>query len=317
MTTIARWLNSIKDKPKYKPYHWILGEFLKFQGIPCNEVDEYLDLIDYRTIDLNDIEGFIGELIKQRKSPYTINMFISSLWSYSSWLVGRNPLDGRVLRFREVVREKFKFIDTPGGSTVGALDEHQLRRLLELIDDPLVYSATIVHFYTGARPIELAREFVFDRIDDVSYWLSDYYSGPILDLKNRLIGIVTAKGTRTRKMANRVLPIHKAILKEFKYYFENVDVVLRYCRPEEWYTKHIKKKKYRDEIFGNSRLRLTAYSARKTFKTYMERIGIDDYMIRYWMGHKAEVPDRYRDKSILLRDLEDQVVKKHIIMKIL
>jgi len=265
----------------------------------------WLDMqLESLTIDDLSFEN-VSYYLQTLNSPYTYNAFLAACRSFAKYVrFSWRPrtLDEQFIKYDfydAIYSIPYKSIPE---SVKSAITVDQLATLLEATKSkPLLYSATVVHFYTGARPVELARPFRFGTIDLNAKKLPKC----VVDLRQSVMTIETAK----REDAVRLIPID-GIERHVKVWFRNIDVVTRFCRPRMWYSVQIQP--YAEELG----FKVTAKTARRTFDTEMTMRGVEEWEIKYWMGHKGSITDEYRDFTKLVSKLRDDIVERHYIFEV-
>lgn len=281
-------------------YYYAFKSFANWLGKPLESltVDDFMQL------------SVVEEYLDGIENPYTANTFVSACRSFARFVKFNyrpRSIEDRLYKedFYEAMHT-LSFEELPEYTKSEAITVDELRALLEVLEDePLLYSATVLHFYTGARPSELARPYEVGKID-----LDRPKPEPIVDFRKRIMSIPTAKSRKGRRM--RIIPID-GIQDHVRVWIENVDEIANYAggKGYEWYTKNIKAPARKAGV------RVTAKTARKTFETEMTRRGIEEWERRYWLGHKWMVPDRYRDYTKLIDKLREDVVSRHYIFDVI
>ncbi len=274
-------------------YRFVLNSYAKWLG---KEKAEDLTVDDFMPA---KVEEYM-----QKLSPRSANVFISACRSYVKFR-RFNFVPNDIMEFLK--EEQFyravysiRFAETPMVDA-RAIEIDSLKVLLKAIDDPMLRSGVILHAYTGARPIELARPYEFTTIDlnNVGYKYA-------VDLENRIMEIITAKSKR-RKL-RRLIPFPKSMKKYVKYWFENIDIVTNFERPREWLTKKLIK--YRKLVGFN----LSAKTFRRTVETYFRQAGFEQWFINYWLGHTHKIPDIYSDWIKLIEFAKEKIEKGHYLI---
>ena len=297
--SIAEFLDYIsktKKKATSETYRKLLKGYLEFIG----KTPEEATIFD---IDRRSVEKYL-----RKRPPNTQNTLIAALRSYANFVEDNVPIGSveKYLMYREAIQRvrRFKRVKTPRMPKKEALTVEELRRLFSLLDDnETLYNAAAVHFYLGARPIEIATPFVVRRIIPGR---QDY--GNFIDLENRLVTIVTAKTGDLR-----IIPYPREMEPFFLAWNEIAEEIMGYGggRENEWFTK--KMKKYSAELG----IRITAKTARKTVETELSRMGVPQWQINYWLGHRTGIPDAYRDFTQLLDELRRNIAERHFILSVI
>jgi len=263
--------------------------------------------------DLNpaQVEIFINSI----KNSNTASSYLSAFKSLFSFIkkqyIPKSVEDFIYLTQYEKGIEAIKKREIPKYFSKEALNEEELLNLLEEIkkdNDEYLFSAAVVHFYFGARPSELARPFKIIEIDlDKVGMLVKMHGRALIDLKQKLICLPTAKS----KHRIRILPFD-FIEEHMIEWIKGIDVVLNYCRPNEWFTKKIK------TVASRIGLRkVTARTARKTFETMWRIVESRQWLIDYMLGHATTIPDIYTDYRELMPVIREAIKEKHYLLKVL
>ncbi len=297
--TIAEFLEYIsktKKRATSETYRKLLKGYLEFIGKSPEEATIF-------DIDRRSVEKYL-----RRRPPNTKNTLIAALRSYANFVEDNVPIGSieKYLMYREAIQRvrRFKRVKTPRMPRREALTIEELRRLFSLLeDDDTVYAAAAVHFYLGARPVEIATPFIPRRIVPGR---QDY--GNFIDTEARLVTIVTAKTGDLR-----IIPYPEPMEEYLMAWNEIVEDIVGYAggRENEWFTKRLKKY---SNLMG---LRITAKTARKTVETELSRMGIPQWQINYWLGHRTGIPDAYRDFTQLLGELRRSIAERHFILGII
>jgi len=309
MITVGEFLDSLGPKSRRAYYY-------AFKKI----ADRIGKKVENLTVD--DVTLSVArEVLKEIKNPHSANVFVSALRSYAKFVkVNYRPKDLNERLARDDFYDEMhqlQFVPTPEFSAGGSLTVEELRSLLGVIKDRKLYVATVMYFYTGARAIEIAREYELDRIDFRNLPVQPM---AIIDVRKKLMMIPTAK----RLLHYRIIPIDPIV--DYAYDWARVShEAARYAggRSEVWYTTKIHK--YADKVG----LRITAKTARRTFDTIMSARMVEiiapnvrdedvgEWIIKYWMGHKGTISDKYRDYAKLMDLLRRTIVKYHYIHEVL
>jgi len=287
------FIESLNDRPMAKILYSYLGKkYADWIGVEFSELGkEHFD------------DTYVRTYLDTIRNPYTANAFISMCRSFAKYVRFSTPLRGveeiieadrfyssmKLIRFREI-----PFYVKSSAITIDKLKELIIRA------KPPLDSAIIVHFFFGARSTELARKYVKGSIN------FDKYEACVVDFRKKLIAIPCAK----RRGVSRVLPFD-GIEEHVKNWINLTEEVVKYYRPRAWFTERMK---YLSRAVN---LYVTAKTARKTFETEMTKRGVEEWELRYWLGHKAEISDIYRDFSLLIDKLREDIVERHYIFEIL
>jgi integrase len=276
--TLERFFSSQVIKKINTPYYYALNNFDKH----LHEIGKSLD-----TFTPSDVELYMSNM----NSPNSAKVYLTAIRKYALWraqnvatseeylMENRRFVGLKLIKPPKIIRKIEK----------KALTIEELKTLLDATkySYPL-YSATIVHFYFGARPIELSKYIVDAKID----------------LKNRYMIIKTAKNEN-----DRILPWSKEVHEYVKFWINYVNSLLvHYKHPQEWYTKNIK------SYSKKNNLPLTAKTGRRTFETQMRKMNIEQWKIDALLGHTSKIPDVYTDWTMLLDELREVMDEKHYMM---
>ena len=302
---VTEYLEYLEDVKPFaaKAYFSLIKRYAEFIGKSVED----LTLFDFT-------KARVERLIKRIKNPHTANTLVKVCHGIASY-VEDNYIDLPSEQYHKKesickALKKIEYREVPEEARREALSEEKLEELLSVISDDLVYSATVVHFYFGARPVELSQPYVEARINfEDSRETVDKYGRRVVDWDQKLICIPVAKS----ELRYRILPVHDLVIPHLKLWMDNLEDISTYGgrRGEEWFTKHIKP--YSKKIGFN----VTARTARKTFETIMTKKGLNQWMINFWLGHKGKVPDIYKDKTMLMEDLKKEVWARHPVLRIL
>lgn len=261
-------------------------------------------------IGLNDIQSSkIEDYMSSFKSQRTANTFLTAVRSFAKWVRRNEPVTDatQLLLLENLARSidgiEYKKVPRPMRSE--ALRVDALKTLLSAVEnDDLMWSATVVHFYFGARPIEIFSPFIIKEIYPNYAEIMN-----VVDFTNNLMSIVTAKTNRTRF---RIVPFPDEVKASIRKWVDFVnDKVKTYSRPGEWYTKSIK------PYCKSLGLRVTGKTGRKTVETELSRAKKPQWMIDYWLGHLEGISGEYRDKSVLIDELRSEIADKHYILEVI
>ena len=298
-----------KSKPKahalysfaFQSYvHWLRKEY----GIE-KEVDD-LTLEDMKPA---WIESYVNEL----SNPHTANSYLSAFKSLFKF-VQKEFIPKSMEEFIYLTQyskglDAIKMREVPKYFSKEALTEVEVAKLLDAaLEDEFMYSAIIVHFYFGARPVELAQRFKEVEID--LNHVGDYvkaYGRAMIDFERKIICLPIAK-SKTRV---KLIPFD-FIEKHMEVWYNNLDVVLKYYRPNAWFTEHVEPYARKAEIS-----KVTAKTARKTFETMWRMVENRQWVIDYLLGHRTSVPDIYSDYNVLMPEIKKTIEEKHYLLKLL
>lgn len=277
------YLKRINKSPSSKTYFSVLTGFKSWLN------DTYGKSFD------NFTSNDALEYKNTQNSADSENMFMAALKGYCNYRIGSYDSDDprinkefhRLTQLKQIPRRRktktFKKV---------ALNPDELKQLLRQIRkdnanienpfDDLLYVGTIIQFYFGARPIELAYHIKDARIN----WE-----------KCEMI-IHTAKIGDERYLA-----WHPKLTPYMKVWCENAP----YPSPSEWLTKKIRK-------YNIDGMRITAKTARKTVETQMRISDINDFLTDKILGHVSKtsaIGDVYTDFTQVAPLLKDVFINKH------
>lgn len=295
-------------KPAYELYSAAFKkyvEWLEYEKGIFRSVSE-LTLDDLKT-------SWIDEFVKWLNNPYTANSYLSAFKSLFKF-VQREYIPKNFDEFAYLTQymkgmSSLKEREVPKYYSKEALTVEELAELLRYYeDDEEMFAATVVHFYFGARPTELAYDFAEVEIDlDLIYDQVKMYGRRMVDFEKKVVCLPTAKS----KTRIRIIPIDP-IAEYFRTWLRVVREELKdYCRPRYWYTNRVKTA---GKKLG---LKVTAKTARKTFETYMSAQDVKQWVIDYLLGHSTSIPDKYRDFNTLLPYIKETIIPKHHVLKAL
>lgn len=240
------------------------------------------DISNYLVIDVETYKRQLGA-----KSANTANTFLAAIKGYQKWRTGSLPVTSdmimpetqRLNQLQLVRRERLNPVY--GKKTATAAEAHEL--LLKMVKDnvdPVVYSGTVLHFYFGARAVELGQNLAFAEID----W------------DNRSMLLQTAKTKVWRYLA-----WHPAITPFLQVWYDEIPLP----RPDHWLTARIRRYKV-------SGLRMTTKLGRRTFETEERKLGVSQDLIDVILGHtNNRIGDVYMDWTSLQDDIRDVMENRH------
>ena len=283
MTSIEAFTEYIKRQRGWrtaKPYYFTLRKFDSWLRERGKTIDEFT---------IPDVELFMSEL-----APRTANVFLSAIRRYARWRA-ENALGIEDFMFEQrrlMGLYNVRPARVPRRIKKEALNPDELSRLLEAVRlDPELYTATVVHFYFGWRPLEGTAHFARAQIN----W------------DERYMILQTAKAKH-----ERILPWAEEVDRFVRDWHKTVKRIVRYEFPEQWYTKRIKR--VSENVLG---FRVTAKTARKTVETQFRKRGIEQWKIDAILGHTTKIPDVYSDWTELLEDLRVVMEKEHYLLDLL
>jgi hypothetical protein len=288
------FLAHLKDRPKARELYTYFGKkYASWLKTDIRSLNRY-----------HFSENYVRSFLSTLENAYTANAFLSMCRSFTRFIrfsVRHNTIEDLLEADRLYSSIKtIRFREIPFYIKASAITLDKLKELIENADYELA-SAIIVHFYFGARPIELAKPY---RVGSITF---DRPQECVVDFKKNLIAIPNAK----RKGVSRILPFDgiEEYVKEWVWILS--EEVQRYYRPRQWFSDKIR---YLSDKLG---FRVTAKTARKTFETEMTKRGVAEWELRYWLGHKTQISDVYRDFTLLMDKLREDIVSKHYIVEIL
>ena len=243
------------------------------------------DITNYLTTDVETYKRQLGI-----RNANTANTFLAAMRGYQRWRTGSLPLTSamimpetqRVNQLQLVTRERKQPVY--GKKTATAAEVHDL--LLKMARDrldPVVYSGVVLHFYFGARAVELAHNLAFAQID----W------------DDRSMLIQTAK-----TKAWRYLSWHDSITPFLQTWYDEVP----FPRPDYWLTARIKN-------YNVSGMRVTTKFGRRTFETEQRLLGVPQDLIDAILGHtNSRIGDVYMDWTALQSDIRDVMETRHYML---
>ena len=263
-----------------KPYYYTLKKFESWLQDKGKTIDEFT---------VPDVELFMSGLV-----PRTANVFLSAIRRYARWRA-ENAITTEefILEQRRLMGlYNVRPVKVPRQIRKEALSIDELAKLLDAVrEDPVLYVATVVHFYFGWRPIEGTVHFMEAQI----HW------------NERYMILKTAKAKH-----ERILPWAEEIDGYVREWYKIMKRLIKYKHPEEFYTKHIKP--IAENVLG---FKITARTARKTVETQFRKRGIEQWKIDAILGHTTKIPDIYSDWTELLEDLRVIMEEKHYLLEVL
>ncbi len=236
------------------------------------------------------------------KNNSTANLFLGAIRGYMKFRNVTLPIgDPRVLietqrenqlrglksRSKRIKREKVAL-------TVEDLREFLavLGRLPKTPRNELVYCGVILHWYFGARPVELG------------HWLrtSGVEHPSEINWKNNTMQLYTAKTGDYRFLA-----WHPAITPHLKRW---IAALPTFAYPNAWLTMRIKE-------YTVGGVRVTAKTGRRTVQTQFRLSGIPDYITDHVLGHvsRSAIGDIYMDFTQMESQIKDAMIRDHYMVK--
>jgi len=242
------------------------------------------------------IDGVTPSVLEEYMSlvaPRSANVTYYALRSYYKWRVRKlaeNNMDYKDDERRLVLISGVKPRKVTMKIEISALTPEQVIELLsKLKDDVDLYTATVLFFYFGWRPVESTEMFVKARID----W------------DNRYMILKTAKAGH-----ERILVWHPYLDEYVMYWYLKAKEIMKEwpSKYAKWYT--VKMHRLRKKIG----MKVTAKTGRKTFETQMRSKGIDQWIINFILGHTTNIPDVYTDWTKLIGLLRDVMCRRHYLV---
>jgi hypothetical protein len=278
-TSIDEYLNYLVlngRRPSARTYGTMLRGFNSWLAAQGRDISNYL---------VTDVETYKRQL--SMSSANTANTFIAAIRGYQRWRTGSLPLTSEMVipetqranQLQLVTRERP--LPQYGKKTTTTAEVHELLVKMNRDHlDPVVYSGVVLHFYFGARAVELAHNLAFAKID----W------------DDRSMLLQTAK---TKAM--RYLAWHDDITPFLSTWYDEVPM----HRPDYWLSARIRK-------YTISGLRVTSKFGRRTFETEERRLGVSQDLIDVILGHtNRRIGDVYMDWSSLQNDIRDVMENRH------
>jgi len=286
----TQYLTSIGKVPAARIYKSSLRGFTFWLSIRKKTLD---------TFTVIDVQEYMSGI----KNNSTANLFLGAIRGYMKFRNVTLPIgDSRVLietqrenqlrglksRSKRIKREKVAL-------TVDDLREFLavLGRLPKTSRNELLCSGVILHWYFGARPVELG------------YWLrtSGVEHPAEINWKNRTMQLYTAKTGDYRFLA-----WHPAITPHLKRWYAAIPSFLH---PNAWLTTRIKE-------YTVGGVRVTAKTGRRTVQTQFRLSGIPDYITDAVLGHvsrSSAIGDIYTDFTQLEFQIKDAMIRDHYMIK--
>lgn len=244
----------------------------------------------FDTFTTNDVESYVRSI----PNANTANMALSVIRGYMEYRSQSLDIDDpraprELQRSNQLGRIKpAKIIPTREKKS---LTPEELRQLLKAIEDnehgkdaDLIYAATVVQFYFGARPVELHN------------WLRRAK----INWKDNSMVIMTAKTHRERFLA-----WHPNLTPYLTLWYQSLPLP----GLERWLTRRIKKYSFQG-------MKVTAKTGRKTVQTQFRLRKIDDNTIDIIIGHTInKIADIYTDFAEFDNMVRDIMVNKHYMIE--
>jgi hypothetical protein len=283
------YLVRVGKVPASKTYRSVLMAFSAWLSTRKKDLD---------TFTLFDAEEYMNTL----KNNMTANMFLGAIRGYMRWHNGTlSDGDSRIMRdtnrenqlrnmrprSRRMKREKI------------ALTAEELKGFLDMLAKrpktprgTLIYAGVVLHFYFGARPIELA------------HWLrtSGVEHPAKINWKDRSMQLYTAKTGDYRFLA-----WHPAVTPYLKEWFDAVRHPSLFSDPNEWLTRRIKK-------YNIAGVHVTAKTGRRSVQTNFRIAGIPDFVTDAILGHisrSSAIGDQYTDFAMFEPEIRKAMEEQH------
>ncbi len=286
----TQYLTSVGKVPAARIYKSSLRGFTFWLSIRKKALD---------TFTIIDVQEYMSGV----KNNSTANLFLGAIRGYMKFRNVTLPIgDPRVLieTQRENQLRGLKSRSKRTKREKVALTVDDLREFLAVLGwlpktprNELVYSGVILHWYFGARPVELG------------YWLrtSGVEHPSEINWKNNTMQLYTAKTGDYRFLA-----WHRAITPHLKRWCAAIPSFLH---PNAWLTTRIKE-------FTVGGVRVTAKTGRRTVQTQFRLSGIPDYITDAVLGHvsrSSAIGDIYTDFTQLESQIKDAMIRDHYMIK--
>lgn len=242
-------------------------------------------LDEYRA---NDVETYVRH--QGLKSPYTANTFLAAVRGYQRWRTGSLDLTSPMVipetqRANQLQLIKPEKIRRSYQKMALVADEvgDLLKRMERDGVSELVFAGTVLTFYFGARPVELARNLGYAEIHWDERWMM----------------LETAKNKMLRLLAwdDRITPYLMTWYAEVPRPY-----------PDWWLTRHIRE-------YTVAGVRVTSKTGRRSFETEERMLGIDKDVIDLILGHaNSRVGDIYTDWSRWEGLVRDVLENRHYLL---
>ena len=286
----AKYLTSVGKIPAARIYKSSLRRFSSWMGARKKTFD---------TFTVIDVQQYMTGL----KNNSTVNIFIGAIRGYMKFRNVTLPTgDPRVLieTQRENQLRGIGYRSKRTRRVKVALTVDELKEFLAILEkkpktprNELVYSGVILHFYFGARPVELGK------------WLrtSGVEHPAEIDWENNTMQLYTAKTG-----VYRFLAWHPAITPHLKRWCAALPT---FSYPNEWLTTHI-------NCYLIGGVRTTAKTGRRTFQTQFRLAGIPDHITDAAVGHvsrSSAVGDIYTDFTQYESQIKDAMIRDHYMVR--
>jgi len=252
--------------------------------------------VDIEELSHEQISPLVLAECTSKLEPSTANTLIAAVRSYLKFLKKGAVSDEDYYKYARLYDRltEVSYRKIPRVITRKGIGLSNLKLCLEEIDyDEHLFASTMVHYYLGSRPVELAYEFEEGRINLKE---ERKIAERKIDFEQKLIAIITAKTED-----ERIIPIDNRMVPYFEVWYENLGKVLRCERPREWLTRRLRNK---------TPIKITAKTARQTLETQMRRRW-DQWIVDYWIGHTTKIPDIYTDFVEAIEDIRAEYMPNH------
>lgn len=269
------------------PYYYQLkhfGEFLAEEGYDLHNfttdlVEEYMRVLKPSVSDV--FLAAVREYCKYRTSRVSDEHYLKESRRYHDLTMIKGRKKGRKVEKKGLTQE-------------------ELMHFFDFIEDDRLFTAATLSFYYGWRPSEGTLHFSNARFFD----------------RDRYMVILTSK-----TLDERILPWAEKMGPYIKKWRSAVKDINGLAAPQKWFTgrlKSIDNKMKKKGVIPND-MKITAKTARNTFKTQMRIAKIEEWKAMFIMGHTVKIPDIYTDWTDpqLLEDLREPMEDKHYLLKIL
>lgn len=278
-------LRSCHREPSAKVYSSVMSSFAYWLSKRNRTFDTFI---------LTDVQEYFSNI----PNIHTANQFLAALKGYMRFRCATVPLNNPKSAMENQRLAQLSLVNARPKRPNRERKSLTTDELIELLDKikrgkraklaELVYSGTILQFYTGARPVELG------------YWLqSSGVEHPAkIDWDNNEMQLWSAKVN-----FYRYIPWSSSVTPHLKRWCKAIP---KFAHPNAWLTDHI-------GVYTINGLHITSYTGRRTVQTQMRLAGIDDVITNSLLGHvsrNSQMADTYTDfqkfnekiKSVMLND---------------
>jgi hypothetical protein len=267
-------------EPAGKLYSSVLGKFSFWL------TQRHRDFSSFTTV---DVETYLHSI----DNTNTANAFLAGLKGYMKYRCASLPVDSpnvmrETQRYNQINLMRAQAVHPKRVKT--SLTPEELIKLLETIEktekNDLVYAGAVVHFYFGARPVELAHWLRYAKIN----WE-----------KNSMV-VMTAKTHRERFLA-----WHKNLTPYLNKWYSALPV----SENAKWITRRLGR-------YSVDGMKVTAKTGRRTLQTQFRLRGIDDMITDTVLGHvsgTSKMGDTYTDFEQFDTQIRDVMVNKHYMIQ--